>query len=63
MEWANAAVNLGVGGFSILVMWWMYESSAKRIDALNKEIRDEIMGQLTKNTAAYERVIDHITKK
>lgn len=62
MEWTNAVVNLGVGGFSILVMWWMYESSSKRIDELNRDIREQIMTQLNKNTIAYERVIDHITK-
>ncbi len=65
MEWANAIVNLGVGGFSILVMWWMYQHSSKRIDdrdqamrALEKEVRTEIMGQLNKNTSAFRRVLD-----
>lgn len=67
MEWANAFVNLGVGGFSILVMWWMYQHSSKRIDerdqamrSLEKEVRSEIMSQLNKNTTAFDRVIDHL---
>lgn len=65
MEWANAFVNLGVGGFSILVMWWMYQHSAHRIDkrdevmrALEKEVRSQIMEQLNKNTSAFQRVLD-----
>ena len=74
MEWAAQAANLGIGGVSILVMWFMYKSSAeerKRNDErmdnrekvfrdLEREVRDKIMSQLNDNTKAFERVIDHI---
>lgn len=57
--------NLGVAGFSILVMWWMYSSAAKerrandeRLDArdmqyraLEKEVRTEISAQLVAATS------------
>jgi hypothetical protein len=70
MDLANAAVNLGVGGFSILVMWWMYDSSSKRLDKahednriLEREVRDKIISQLDRNTTAFERIMDYITKR
>lgn len=57
--------NLGVAGFSILVMWWMYRSAAaerkandQRLDkrddeyrALEKEVRTEISAQLVAATS------------
>lgn len=57
--------NLGVAGFSILVMWWMYRSAAEerkhndaRLDArddeyrtLEREVRTEISAQLSAATA------------
>lgn len=57
--------NLGVAGFSILVMWWMYRSAAaerkendKRLDerdtqyrTLEKEVRTEISAQLVAATS------------
>lgn len=57
--------NLGVAGFSILVMWWMYSQAAQerkandqRLDkrdeqyrALEREVRTEITTQLIASTA------------
>lgn len=61
--------NLGVAGFAILVLWWMYQSSSSRLDkayddhkALEKEVREKIISQLDRNTVAFERIMDHITK-
>lgn len=56
--------SLGVGGFAVLVMWWMYQSAATerksndaRLDerdaqyrALEKEVRQEITAQLIAST-------------
>lgn len=58
--------NLGVAGFSILVMWWMYQSAAKerkaydeRLDSrdqnyrdLEKEVRISVTTQLMASTSA-----------
>lgn len=61
--------QLGVAGFAILVLWWMYQSSSTRLDkqyedhkALEKEIRDKIMGQLDRNTVAFERIMGFMSK-
>jgi hypothetical protein len=61
--------NLGVAGFAILVLWWMYQSSSSRLDkayddhkALEREVREKIIGQLERNTVAFEKIMDHITK-
>ena len=57
--------NLGVAGFSILVMWWMYSSAANerkandaRLDdrdaqyrILEREVRTEITAQLVASTS------------
>lgn len=55
----SPVVNLGIGGFAILVMWWMYQSSAKERNEhfkafreLEKEVRDTVMSQLSQNTEA-----------
>lgn len=60
--------NLGVAGFAILVLWWMYQSSSSRLDkayddhkALEREVREKIIGQLERNTVAFEKIMDHIT--
>ncbi len=59
------ATSLGVAGFAILVMWWMYQSAAserkaydERLDerdrqyrALEKEVRTEISAQLVASTS------------
>lgn len=56
--------NLGVAGFSILVMWWMYSAAAaerkandQRLDRrdeeyrkLEREVRNEITAQLIAST-------------
>lgn len=61
----STITNLGVAGFSILVMWWMYQSAAnerraydQRLDArddqyrtLEKEVRTEITSQLVAATS------------
>jgi hypothetical protein len=60
--------NLGVAGFAILVLWWMYQSSSARLDkayedhkALEKEVREKIISQLERNTVAFEKIMHHIT--
>ena len=65
----TAVTNLGVAGFAILVMWWGYQASAKRIDerdiafrALEKEVREKIMTQLNENTRIFERVMERLGK-
>ena len=63
---AAAVANLGIGGFAILVMWWMYQSAAndrkrndERLDkkddhfrALENEVRTNITAQLMASTSA-----------
>lgn len=58
--------NLGVAGFSILVMWWMYQSASKerkaydeRLDKrdenyreLEREVRTSVTTQLMASTSA-----------
>ena len=58
--------NLGVAGFSILVMWWMFDSAQKELKAndvrldfrdteyhqLEKEVRGSITAQLASSTSA-----------
>lgn len=68
-EFLQPVIQLGVAGFAILVMWWMYQSSSSRLDkayddhkSLEREVRERIMSQLNANTTAFERVIDHINK-
>lgn len=59
-------VNLGIGGFAILVMWWMYQSARderkandERLDVrdntmrtLEADIRNKFSIQLMENTNA-----------
>jgi hypothetical protein len=72
----SPVVNLGIGGFAILVMWWMYQSAArersdhfKSFRELEREVRETVMGQLAKNTEAMaesakvmERVLTQLSK-
>lgn len=65
----STVTNLGVAGFAILVMWWMFQANSKRIDerdtalrALEKEVRDRIMSQLNENTRVFTEVLRHFTK-
>jgi hypothetical protein len=58
MDFATIA-NLGIGGFAILVMWWMYQSSAqernehfKAFRELESDIRNKFAAQLMENTNA-----------
>lgn len=65
MDFATIA-NLGIGGFAILVMWWMYQSAQqarqhnderldKRDEAmriLESDIRNKFATQLMENTNA-----------
>lgn len=58
--------QLGVAGFSILVMWWMYQSAARerkaydeRLDQrddnyrqLEREVRTSVTAQLAASTSA-----------
>lgn len=62
------ATSLGVAGFAILIMWWMYQSAAaerarydERMDkkdeafrALEKEVRTNISVQLITSTSALQ---------
>lgn len=55
----SQVTNLGIGGFSILVMWWMYQSAQternSHFDAfreLESDIRNKLAGQLMENTNA-----------
>lgn len=52
-------VNLGIGGFAILVMWWMYQSAAsergknyEQMELLQSDIRNRFSAQLMENTNA-----------
>lgn len=72
----SPVVNLGIGGFAILVMWWMYQSAAKEraehfssFRELEREVRDTVMGQLAQNTEAMaesakvmERVLQRLSQ-
>jgi len=65
-DYIQPAINLGVAGFAILVMWWMYQSAAaerraydERLDKrddnyrqLEREVRTEISAQLLSATSA-----------
>lgn len=65
VELIQPVASLGVGGFAVLVMWWMYQSAAMerkandaRLDerdnqyrALEKEVRSEITTQLIASTS------------
>jgi hypothetical protein len=55
--------QLGVAGFAIMVIWWMYKDTAQRTDALNKEVREMIMAQLNRNTAAFEKVFERMAER
>ncbi len=64
----TAITNLGVAGFAILVMWWMYKHSSEQFEkkdfamrSLEKEVRDTIVEQLKKNTDAFNRVLEHFS--
>jgi hypothetical protein len=62
----STVANLGVAGFSVLVMWWMYQSAAnerkaadERLDQrdenyrdLEREVRTTITAQLLSSTSA-----------
>jgi hypothetical protein len=62
MDAAGIVTQLGVAGFAIMVIWWMYKDTSQRTDALNKEVREIIMTQLNRNTAAFEQVMEHFAK-
>ena len=66
----GSIVNLGIGGFALLVMWWMYQSAQmerkehfESFRQLEREVRDKILTQLNENTKAFERVLDHFGKQ
>lgn len=55
----STVTNLGIGGFSILVMWWMYDASMKERNEhfkafreLEADIRNKFSTQLMENTNA-----------
>lgn len=64
-ELVQPAINLGVAGFAILVMWWMYQSAAEerkrnderldkrdvKYDVLQEKVRSEITTTLIAATS------------
>lgn len=76
LDLLQPVTNLGVAGFAILVIWWVYQDSQNRNDAkdeafrtLEKEVRTEITTQLIASTSALrdnakimERVIERISR-
>ena len=55
----STIANLGIGGFAILVMWWMYQSAAternehfKAFRELESDIRNKFAAQLMENSNA-----------
>lgn len=70
----NVIGQLGIGGFAILVMWWMYDSSQKERNEhfkafrdLEADIRNKFSAQLMQNTAALlenskvmQKIVDQI---
>jgi hypothetical protein len=66
-QFFSVAANLGVAGFSVWIMWKMFQSNADErrandihIRGLEKEVRDRIMEQLNKNTETMNQVIKHM---
>ncbi len=67
----QSAVNLGVAGFAILVMWWMYQSAERerqrndlrldkrdeKYEKLQEEVRGEIMATLVAATTTNTEAI------
>jgi hypothetical protein len=65
------AINLGVAGFAILVMWWMYQAAAaerqrndERLDArdakynvLQENVRGEVMATLIAATSTNKEAV------
>lgn len=55
----SQVTNLGIGGLSLMIMWWMYKSAAEEraknyaaMETLQSDIRNKISGQLQENTNA-----------
>jgi hypothetical protein len=65
------AINLGVAGFAILVMWWMYQSAAEerkrnderldrrdqKYDQLQEKVRGEITATLVAATSTNQEAM------
>ena len=61
--------QLGTAGFAIFVMWQMSKMFMRNMEiereasrAVEKEVRESIMKQLSENTLVMQRVIKHIEK-
>ena len=61
--------QLGTAGFAIFVMWQMSKMFMRNMEiereasrAVEKEVRESIMTQLSENTLVMQRVIKHIEK-
>jgi hypothetical protein len=64
--------QLGVAGFSLLILWWMYKDFAQRLDArdeamrtLEHDIRNKFSGQLQENTNAmlqHSRIMERVVQ-
>lgn len=47
-----SVVNLGIGGFAILVMWWMYQANRQE----RKEHFDAFVAQLTEREISFRNL-------
>ena len=61
--------QLGTAGFAIFVMWQMSKMFMRNMEiereasrAVEKEVRESIMRQLSENTLVMQKVIKHIEK-
>ena len=61
-----SVVNLGIGGFAILVMWWMYDSNTKernKHDEAALRERQHYIAQLTEREIAFRKLEEHVRDK
>lgn len=59
-------VNLGIGGFAILVMWWMYDSNTKernRHDEAATNERSHYIAQMTEREVAFRQLEEKVRDK
>lgn len=61
-----SVVNLGIGGFAILVMWWMYDSNTKernRHDEAAQIERAHYIQQMTERELAFRQLEEKVRDK
>lgn len=54
-----SVVNLGIGGFAILVMWWMYAANRQE----RKEHFDAFVAQVTEREIAFRSLEKEVRDK